>query len=94
MQNKNPPAKDAVKWTPMHLAASAGLLNMCKLILKNTDDKNPKTTVPSNVTPVALAQDARKEAIDEGKNKEVSKYDAITELLRRKSARLQISREK
>ena len=68
--------------------------DMCKLILKNTDDKTPKTTVPSNVTPVALAQDARKEAINEGKNKEVSKYDAITELLRRKSARLQRSREK
>ena len=41
VQNKNPCNKYGV--TPLHFAALAGHLEMCKLIINNTEDVNPIT---------------------------------------------------
>ena len=39
--DKNP--KGDHGWTVLHYAAKAGHLDICKLIISNIDDKNPKT---------------------------------------------------
>ena len=39
-QLKNP--SDNQKVTPLHIAASQGRLNVCKLIIKSVENKNPK----------------------------------------------------
>jgi ankyrin repeat protein len=41
-------------WTPLHLAAKAGHLKVCQLIIDNVADKNPQN-FNSGVTPLQLA---------------------------------------
>ena len=40
-------------WIPLHLAAEEGHLSVCRLIVENVDDRNPKNE--DGFTPLALA---------------------------------------
>ena len=48
------PKIDCNGWTPLHCAAENGHLSVCKLIVENVDDKNPKDFM--GTTPIHLTR--------------------------------------
>ena len=53
MENKNP--SDNLGWTPLHIAAENGHLDIVKYIVQDLDERNPKTI--NGETPISLARD-------------------------------------
>ena len=56
-KDNNPKAKGFKDYTPLHVAAENGCLEICEFILKNVEDKEPRTT--NGRTPLVIAAENR-----------------------------------
>ena len=51
------PSKDQNGWTPLHIAIMEGHVEICRVIIENTDDPNPKSMYGKSALMIAAEWD-------------------------------------
>ena len=50
-------SKDQNGWTPLHIAVMNGHFEICRVIIENTDDPNPKSKYGTSALMIAAEED-------------------------------------